>query len=1348
MREKWVGPSVRSLVRVTGALVCLLVSGISLADRDALRGARPTQDRAIVRVAPPMQPAALVAGEEARRRGGQRPYRVASPIATDLGPANAGTWQRRNDGGWRWRMELQSDGALWTMVGFDLFRLERGASLRVYAPDGRAGLGPYTAADVRPHGELWLPPVAGDRLVVELDWPDEQRPTTVPVHLGTVTHGFLPWGGIGEVEPLGASDCHIDINCPLGDDWQREQRGVVQMVIGTTGALCSGSLINNTNLDCTPYVLTADHCFDDGGTGASTAFHFDYELPACEPGSAPLEPVVTDAALRASHPASDHRLLELSGPAPPGAFFNGWSRSTTPASESWTIHHPLGGFKKITHDADPLVDGIDQGPDHWRVGQWEDGSTDPGSSGGPLFDPQGRIVGELHVDTASCDNPTGYAEFGKFNVAWTNGLSGLLDPGASGAIALDGMDQSFCGAPAPRLSYVASVVDDAAGSNNGLADPGETFALQVRVLNDGPTAATGVSGSLTTAHSLVTMQDDSATWSDIAAYATLTGDSPHFTVELDAGFSCGESIPFQLDMTSNEGSWQSDFLLPTGLVVGLEAPPPFEDDMESGVNGWTTQELVGSSPWTQSTAQSGSPTHSWFVPDVPGVRDSVLVMPTVSSVPPLAELSFAHRLNTDSGDGGVLEYTTDGFSWLDAGNLVTTGPYNSRIATFFASPIGGRDAWAGDLGGWRTVRVDLSTLEGEMLTLRWRFVSDNFSGGVGWYVDDVVLDSPVFECIACIDGDGDGFCPEPAGDDCNDGDDAVYPGAPQICDGLNNDCDDPLWPDLPANEIDGDADGMTFCAGDCNGADPAVRPGATELCDGRDNDCDGAVDNDPGCDLSCDASEPAGQELSVTADPSTSVQPRPVWNGNGYGVVWSDARDGNLELFFSRLDAFGREIVGEVQLTSGVADTDEPSLVWNGAEYAVSWCDQSGTSQVHFARFDTDGNVLGSEVSLGSCLSGLSASSLTWNGHQYALAWTDSDSEVRFSRLDASGIPLAGGIVLSDGTGNARAPSMVWNGTEYGVAWRSRDGSNRMQVFFTRVDTLGAQLGGELMITSSTDPSRRPVLVWNGSGYALAYNEGSGSSRWVLLQRLDAVGALVGAATQVSDGATGSAQPPGLAWSGGEYGLIWHDTRHGARELYFSRVDASGNEIGAETRLTDSPFDSEAGGLVWTGKEYGLVWGESPQIRFKRLGCNCFDPDGDSLSSCNDNCSLIYNPDQADLDDDFEGDPCDVDDGQIYILVSVKTQVGWDQEQGYDSWSFYKGDLDVLKTSGPYTQAPGSNALADRQCGLGTTQAEDIVPPAPGKTAFFLVAGVSGGVEGDLGQDSAGSPRPNDNPCP
>ncbi len=108
------------------------------------------------------------------------------------------------------------------------------------------------------------------------------------------------------------------------------------------------------------------------------------------------------------------------------------------------------------------------------------------------------------------------------------------------------------------------------------------------------------------------------------------------------------------------------------------------------------------------------------------------------------------------------------------------------------------------------------------------------------------------------DNDGDGSLTP---DDCNDGDAAVYPGAPELCDGLDNNCDTVI----PANETDSDSDGSRVCDGDCNDADPNTRPGAVELCDGLDNNCDTVIpanesDGDSDgfriCDGDCNDADP------------------------------------------------------------------------------------------------------------------------------------------------------------------------------------------------------------------------------------------------------------------------------------------------------------------------------------------------------------------------------------------------------------------------------------------------------------------------------------------------------------
>ncbi len=320
----------------------------------------------------------------------------------------------------------------------------------------------------------------GDKIILEYFEPNDCRDKAV-IEISEIGYAYRDIVK-ASAEYRSSGTCNVNVNCSEGDNFRKQQRAVARIQVKMNSyyvGWCTGTLVNNTNYDRKPYLLTAAHCIEDVSSSSyysQFVFYFNYETAGCSTTS--QEPSrsqsLTGASLKAydntySNSGSDFCLFLLQNDVPQSynPFWCGWDRGNQAVSNGVCIHHPSGDVKKISTFNTRLQSiAFNSAYTHWKV-KWAEtengyGITEGGSSGSALFNEAGQIIGDLTGGTSSCEasDAEKVDYYGKFYYSWaSNGtadnrrLQPWLDPASTGVGAIGGMD------------YTSSLPEAAAGEN-------------------------------------------------------------------------------------------------------------------------------------------------------------------------------------------------------------------------------------------------------------------------------------------------------------------------------------------------------------------------------------------------------------------------------------------------------------------------------------------------------------------------------------------------------------------------------------------------------------------------------------------------------------------------------------------------------------------------------------------------------------------------------------------------------------------------------------------------------------------------------------------------------------------
>jgi len=348
---------------------------------------------------------------DARVIDGRLRVGIEKPVAARLllGPSiRFGDVVAEADGTIVWTGRVTATGATAIRLHLAPFDLPESAELYAYSGEGQAH-GPYTGRGPVDDGELWTNTIFGEEVRLQL--------RVAPEDLAQTRLTLAGLGYLGAGLPMAGSNlcadnaaCVVNAGCATLSSSINPARDAIASILFASGGsyyICSGGLVaDNDSSSVVPYFLTANHCISRSTEASSVETYFDYETTCQNPNCTQPYNSTGDTVgsqIVAGNRTGDYTLLRLSSiPATEDgvATYLGWSTTAVANSNGvglFRLSHPQGSpqaYSTHTVDTSKTTCG------GWPRGSWiysrdTFGATEGGSSGSPVLNSQGKIVGQL-----------------------------------------------------------------------------------------------------------------------------------------------------------------------------------------------------------------------------------------------------------------------------------------------------------------------------------------------------------------------------------------------------------------------------------------------------------------------------------------------------------------------------------------------------------------------------------------------------------------------------------------------------------------------------------------------------------------------------------------------------------------------------------------------------------------------------------------------------------------------------------------------------------------------------------------------------------------------------------------
>ncbi len=276
---------------------------------------------------------------------------------------------------------------------------------------------------------------------------------------------------------------------------------------------------------------------------------------------------------------------------------------------------------------------------------------------------------------------------------------------------------------------------------------------------------------------------------------------------------------------------------------------------------------------------------------------------------------------------------------------------------------------------------------------------------------------------------------------------------------------------------------------------------------------------------------PASEPIPIFQVASNNGFCNLVWNGNGYGVVYTTNTGTYYVVKFHLLSTEGLPVGNEVQVSfvgeTPTSDCYAPKITFGNGLYAITWLDErSGVTNVYATLLNSDGTIANGAAShdIIICESSFSQGSIEITYSQakgrfyivFSEMRTENIKEIYLAELHPLGITYCYGTPIISSEGDPRMCALADSGTYFGMVFEDkRTGISQIYFCLVTPNNMLPKVGDEICLSNSTSRAMQPKIVWTGGEYGVFWTDDSSGISETFFQRVSSSGVPQGSNWQV-----------------------------------------------------------------------------------------------------------------------------------------------------------------------------------------------------------------------------------------